>query len=288
MAFFEDNTITHDVTTVGAFRAWASMIAKGLEEVGLVQTADTGQINLVTVELPATSTFAGYQIWRFNDSQQEAEPIYLKIEYGRGAANARPNLRLQWGRGSNGTGTLTTASVQATQTPTGTPSGNGLIYIAFYKGSFTLVDCALTTEANSTAPNLMVFAADRLKNTANETLNAFAASRGPAGEALTSFTVFSSGAWTESAQFLRTSGSETFENLVVPGVVQILKPLVSAPLRALCGSVAGVIGASDTGKLSLGGEEVKFKRLAMEKLLTFAGGASGTTAVNHNFLAPNE
>jgi len=84
------------------FRAWGSDLSTSLGQVGLVQTADTGQINWTTVARPATNTYAGYEIWRFADSS-----IFMKWEYGTGSSATSSAIRLQVGTGSNGSGTLT-------------------------------------------------------------------------------------------------------------------------------------------------------------------------------------
>lgn len=90
------------------FRTWAQGIHDVLVACGMVQTADTGQINLTTVARPtAVSTFAGYEVWRFNDALQAQSPIFFKIEYGVGTAVDRPALAITFGQGSNGAGTLT-------------------------------------------------------------------------------------------------------------------------------------------------------------------------------------
>lgn len=89
-----------DHTSDAAFRTWGAEI--GINMVGLVQTADTGQINWVTVTRPGVNTAAGYEIWRFADST-----LFLKIEYGTGSGAAVPQMWITVGSGSNGSGTLT-------------------------------------------------------------------------------------------------------------------------------------------------------------------------------------
>jgi hypothetical protein len=91
-----------DHTTDAGFRAWGSALSTNLAAAGLVQTADTGQINWTTVTRPGTSTAAGYEIWRFADSS-----LYLKIEYGTGGSATLPQMWVTVGTGSSGSGTLT-------------------------------------------------------------------------------------------------------------------------------------------------------------------------------------
>jgi hypothetical protein len=89
------------------FRIWGNELKTKLAAAGLVQTADTGQINWVTVTRPATNTDAGYEIWRMNDTQQATAPIFFKIFYGTANGAGTPRIRVQMGQGSNGSGTLT-------------------------------------------------------------------------------------------------------------------------------------------------------------------------------------
>lgn len=90
------------------FRSWGSYIAARLLAVGLVKTSDTGQIDWTTVTAPASANvYQGYEIWRFADTLQATAPVYIKIEFGSSSAAANPAIRVQFGSGSNGSGTLT-------------------------------------------------------------------------------------------------------------------------------------------------------------------------------------
>jgi hypothetical protein len=95
------------------FQAWVAGIHAQLSAVGLVNTADTGQINPATVLAPgAWNTIQGYEIWRFNDALQSTAPVFLKIEYGSqsnfsSSGQFAPGLAFTVGTGTNGAGTLT-------------------------------------------------------------------------------------------------------------------------------------------------------------------------------------
>lgn len=95
-------TTVIDHSSDATFRLWGAEFDAKLTVLGLVQTADTGQINWVTVARPGTSTAAGYTVWRFADSS-----LYLKFEYGTGTASTIPQMWITVGTGSNGSGTLT-------------------------------------------------------------------------------------------------------------------------------------------------------------------------------------
>lgn len=105
------------------FRAWGTDLNTSFAAVGLVQTADTGQINWTTVTKPAVgNTYAGYEIWRFSDSS-----IYMKWEYGTGSSTAlNIGIRLTIGTGSNGSGTLTGTVSQSRILVANTSGGSSL------------------------------------------------------------------------------------------------------------------------------------------------------------------
>lgn len=150
MTVVRDTTTTNDVTTNAHFEAWATAIHNALTSVGLVQTADTGQITLAGVANPGANTFAGYEIWRFADANQSADPIFFKLEYGCGTAVSRPALRWTFGDGSNGTGTLTNGStVQTEATSVTTPSGPEL-HVCHIAGTLVVFDNTATTSNYST------------------------------------------------------------------------------------------------------------------------------------------
>lgn len=87
------------------FRAWAQGIHDALVACGLVQTSDTGQINLSTVSRPGTNAYGGYEIFRFNDSLQATKPVFIKFEYGIGGVAGRPQWRITVSTATNGAGT---------------------------------------------------------------------------------------------------------------------------------------------------------------------------------------
>ena len=90
------------------FRAWGSGLSAQLAAIGLVKTEDTGQINWLTVSKPsAINTFAGYEIWRFDDEFQATTPVFMKLEYGISTALDRPYLRPTVSTGTDGAGTPT-------------------------------------------------------------------------------------------------------------------------------------------------------------------------------------
>jgi hypothetical protein len=114
MATYTDTTLPSNLTNDADFRSWGSKIAAGIASVGLVQTADTGQINWTTVTKPTlANTSAGYEIYRFNDTLQATAPVFIKVEYGTGASAAIFSLWITVGNLTNGAGSFTGAYVSA-------------------------------------------------------------------------------------------------------------------------------------------------------------------------------
>lgn len=134
------------------FRAWGSGLSAALAAVGLVKTADTGQINWGTVLKPAgASTFQGYEIWRFNDSLQATAPVFLKVEFGSSGSVGNPAVRVTVGKGSDGAGTITGIIHAALVIPTAAASATPVTwYVSSGDGSGVAVVPALSYYAGAT------------------------------------------------------------------------------------------------------------------------------------------
>jgi hypothetical protein len=96
-----------DSTTNASFRAWGTFVRDAIANCGFSQVG-TGNIDWTTVAAPATPTTAqGFEVYQFNDTLQATNPVYFKLEYGSFGAGNRPAFWLTFGRGHNGTGTIT-------------------------------------------------------------------------------------------------------------------------------------------------------------------------------------
>lgn len=133
------------------FRSWGSGIAAQLAAVGLVQTADTGQVNWSTVTRPSAATDGGYEIWRFNDALQATLPIYIRIDFGVAATQDRPRLKFTVGTGSNGSGTINGQAGTAV-TGTNTSSKTAGVTLPSYC-SHTAGQFALVSGVDNASPN---------------------------------------------------------------------------------------------------------------------------------------
>ena len=100
MLLFSTGVITDDAT----FRAAGKAQSDAIVAMGLVRTADTGQINWATVARPAANTSAGYEMFAFADALQATAPVLIKIIWGCGLVNDRLRHIVQVGVGTNGAG----------------------------------------------------------------------------------------------------------------------------------------------------------------------------------------
>lgn len=162
------------VLTAAALRTWCARVKTALTSAGLVQTSDTGQLDPATVALPATNADAGYLIYRFNDSTQGTDPIFLKVMPGRGNASSETRIRFQVGQGSNGSGTLT-GTVSAIATAGGSYFSSSSInpattdFACHQDGYFCLVMEAIPSASNY--PPRHFFAISRMRDTPSSAFN---------------------------------------------------------------------------------------------------------------------
>jgi hypothetical protein len=117
------------------FRAWGSGIAAQIAAMGLVQTADTGQINWTTVARPAINTSAGYEMWRFADSLQATKPVFIRLDYGVAGAVDRPRIIARVGTATDGAGTLTGQVGTAVTAMANTSKTAGVVQPSLCSGS---------------------------------------------------------------------------------------------------------------------------------------------------------
>lgn len=94
---------SHD--TNAGFRVYLQEFIDKMTALGLVQTADTGQLDPATADKSAGGV-TGYFMFRLNDSLQATAPIFMRFTWG-GGAGGNSRLDVQVGTGTNGAGTLT-------------------------------------------------------------------------------------------------------------------------------------------------------------------------------------
>lgn len=100
-----------DHTSNAGFQAWSDTLHLAIIAAGLVNTSDTGQVDLTTAARPGLNSWAGYKTYRFNDTMQGTRPVFLKMEFGTGSATTTPALRVTIGEATDGAGTLSGATL---------------------------------------------------------------------------------------------------------------------------------------------------------------------------------
>lgn len=140
-------------------------IHNALITLGLVQTSDTGQLNLTTA--PAANSTAnysfGYTVYRWNDDYQATYPIFLRIDWTNyNKTDGSKNIGITVGEGTNGAGAITGKTITSTG---GSTSGSGTAATAY----MSLVDGSL---ALFIASNFYI-SVERLRNIDGSKVNGF-------------------------------------------------------------------------------------------------------------------
>lgn len=187
MTTLQTNTVI-DHTGDVPFRTWITEVSNSWAAVGLVQTADTGQINLATATRPSTNANAGYQIWRFNDTLQATKPIFIRIQYGTAYSAAVPRMQVIVGTGSDGAGNLTNPTAVFNITASATPTSTVTNYLSDFScsegffgmawkigstssvGSFFAICRSVDSDGNPDATGFSVYAFGGTGGTATEQL----------------------------------------------------------------------------------------------------------------------
>lgn len=100
-------TFTSKPTNAEGMAQWVQPCHDALVTIGMIQAADTGQIDIATAPVPTTDpTPAGYEIWRFDDALQATHPIFFKVEYGTSFITSGCGMWLTVGKGSDGAGDI--------------------------------------------------------------------------------------------------------------------------------------------------------------------------------------
>lgn len=275
------------------FRVWGADFAAKLGAVGMVQTADTGQINWASVTRPATNTAGGYEIWRFNDSLQGTSPIFFKIEYGTAGVATYPQVWITVGTGSNGSGTITgQSSTRVTCAYTG---ATGSIYDtasawpSYFCSVTGFLGCAfkagITTAVGAPPAFFIVRYADT-NGTPNG--NGFTVYTGRTGANLTTYMRVQSVRTAATAQTFTADTTGMFTliphnitgSTTAAGDLQVFahwSPMNEVrQVFALCGYVAGEIAAGSTFTCTLMGSSRTF--IALTQGITSSSVGSSVSA----------
>lgn len=265
-----------DHASAANFRLWGSTISAHLAALGLVQSADSGQINWTTVALPTvTNTAAGYEIWKFNDSLFATNPIYLKVQYGTDNALGRPATWITVATGTNGAGVLTgSISSQVLMTNGGNPVANNL-YVSrgCFVNGFLTVDFYRDAYGNSgNIISLLRFCVSRtVDDSGTPSGDGYVLTTKPIGVAAQMQPVNVAKNTVGGASLLHTCVPGNFNSTLTddtPGNYQAFKPYVLFPKMRPVYGLCSVFGAE-------AGRDVQFGAILI-----------GTTS--HNYIATGQ
>lgn len=157
-------TCNGNIAGTTQFRIWGKAISDALTALGMIKTADTGQIDWATVIKPLPNTIAGYEVWRFNDSLQSTVPIFFNLSYGTANSGNHPRLVITIGSNSDGAGVITglPASFTIVSNGSSTPEDNSsrLSFMASDGSGISFIHQADNTLASIRS----VFVIDRFRN----------------------------------------------------------------------------------------------------------------------------
>lgn len=110
----------HAAATTSSIATWIEDLRQALLDVGLVQTADTGQFNAGTFawtapgDLNSRASEVTYMMFRFDDTLQSTAPIFIRIGIwavcGTTAAGYNFGSSVEVGSATNGAGAITAGS----------------------------------------------------------------------------------------------------------------------------------------------------------------------------------
>lgn len=151
MAVSVDTGVDFLMDADAVFQTWVGLIHDALEAVGMVQTADTGQLNPATVTFPGTNFVdAGYEVWRFDDAEQASFPIFVKVIYGRNGGTDEPRVKLVVGGATDGAGSISDVIWDKNDnnfTNSETADDSGIIHIAHSDGALVMAFQATSSGA---------------------------------------------------------------------------------------------------------------------------------------------
>lgn len=198
-------------TTDAEFRAFCSAVDSAITGLGLVNTSDTGQVNLSTAVLPSGTGVSGpsttiyYKIYRFADSLQSSKPVFIRVEFYSSANLAtRPRVKFKVGTGTDGAGNLSgNPQGYFDMDPGGGSSNSQVSYVsggtnrmtlcmwagdssATYRGQFITVERSKAADGTDSNESIIMYAHNSNFTQAAASLNfsSSAANSGPAALSL--------------------------------------------------------------------------------------------------------
>lgn len=140
----------NDPTVDADWRTASQAIEAALLAVGLTKMSGPTQMDLATVAAPGAppADAPGFHYFQFNDAKQATRPVYLRVTYGRVAANRFRLKILPAGGFTSGGATIGWAMTEEVIAPT-SPTTSPTVTLRTYHGSYG-VWMALTNSGSLT------------------------------------------------------------------------------------------------------------------------------------------
>lgn len=152
MAVYHKIVPTSVMSTDALFREFGKFFSDSWESLGWAKQADTGQIDWATVTRETTTAWnmKGYEIRKSGTGGGTA--VYMKVQYGAGQSANSLGIKIHYGTGSDGTGTITggfTATDLRMMGASGAVAGVGTFIVAGDDERFTIHQGEVATPANN-------------------------------------------------------------------------------------------------------------------------------------------
>ena len=86
--------------TAELFQAWGSTLSAQIGSI-LTRVPQSNDIDWLTTPLPSSGSYAGSEVYRFNDPLQATAPIFIRFEYGR-VSSSNTQIRATVGKTNDG------------------------------------------------------------------------------------------------------------------------------------------------------------------------------------------
>lgn len=158
---------TSSISSNATFQTFCTNVHNAILAVGLVQTADTGQMNPATVTWPNTTNTkaTGYLMYSFNDALQASYPCYIRVELGCGSGGGFPGIWITVGTSTDGAGVLGATKTLTIQT--GLDSASVTTLVSGTTSRLTISSC----HTSNNSSRQCVYAIERLLDSSGANTN---------------------------------------------------------------------------------------------------------------------
>lgn len=152
MAVYHKIVPTSAMTTDALFREFGKFFSDSWESLGWALQSDTGDIDWATVTRETTTAWLmkGYEIRKSGTGGGTA--VYMKVQYGAGQSANSLGIKIHYGTGTDGAGTITggiTTTDLRMMGASGATAGVGTFIVAGDDERFTIHQGEVATPANN-------------------------------------------------------------------------------------------------------------------------------------------